>query len=60
MTRDRNYYRQLSPEALIAHVKAMTNPTELEIVLAETLEACLEGALEELRVFRVCESHTGD
>lgn len=37
LTKDRNYYRMLTNAELIAHTKGITNPTELERVLAERL-----------------------
>lgn len=37
LTKDRNYYRMLTNAELIKHVKGITNPTELERVLAERL-----------------------
>jgi hypothetical protein len=38
LTKDRNYYRMLTNAELIAHIKGITNPTELERVLAERLK----------------------
>jgi hypothetical protein len=38
LTKDRNYYRMMSDEELVAMVKRSTNVTELELVLAERLK----------------------
>ena len=40
-TNDRNYLRMLEDEELVDHVHDAQTPTELEIVLAERLEAAL-------------------
>lgn len=38
LTKDRNYYRMLSDEELVAMIKGSTSVTELEVVLAERLK----------------------
>jgi len=40
---DRNYLRTLSAEDLIARVRSIGNPTDLEVVLADELEAAVDG-----------------
>lgn len=41
MTKDRNYYRQLSNGELVEHTKEI-KPTELELVLAERLKRAMQ------------------
>ena len=38
LTKDRNYYRMMSDEDLVAMVKRSASVTELELVLAERLK----------------------
>ena len=39
LTKDRSYYRMMSDTELILLVEGTTQPTELEIVLAERLDS---------------------